>query len=247
MSACAFALSELPVRSDLIDAHERAWSALASPGTWLDGARRLAVAAEVRNSRSCPLCQEIRQALSPNALKGEHRSLGVLAAVEVELVHRVASDPGRLSQRWADSLLAAGLSEGAYVEIAGIVAMVMMMDTCTDAMGLPRRALPSALPGEPTRYRPPGARREAAWLPIVEPPDVVEADGPMYPSPKAGYIYRALSSVPQSLRDYWALANAHYLPGPAIYAFDKTPARAISRPQIELLAARTSALHQCVY
>ena len=68
----------------------------------------------------------------------------------------------------------------------------------------------------------------------------------MYPSPKAGYIYRALSSVPQSMRDYWALANAHYLPGTVIYRFDQT-IRAIARPQTELLAARVSALHQCVY
>jgi hypothetical protein len=68
----------------------------------------------------------------------------------------------------------------------------------------------------------------------------------MYPSPKAGYIFRALSLVPQSLRDYWALANAHYIPGPYIYQFDKS-IRAISRPQTEIIAARVSAMHQCVY
>jgi hypothetical protein len=48
------------------------------------------------------------------------------------------------------------------------------------------------------------------------------------------------------MRDYWALANAHYLPGQLIYRFDQT-VRAIARPQTELLAARVSALHQCVY
>jgi hypothetical protein len=143
-------------------------------------------------------------------------------------------------------VLAKGLAEGEYVEIAGLVAIVMMMDTCTRALGLPDRALPPPVVGAPTRYRPPGARKEAAWLPIVEPPDAVEADGPMYPSPKAGYIYRALSSVPQTLRDYWALANAHYLPGQVIYRFDAT-IRAITRPQTELLASRVSAMHQCVY
>ena len=68
----------------------------------------------------------------------------------------------------------------------------------------------------------------------------------MYPTPKAGYIYRGLSLVPQSLRDYWALANCHYLPGQYVYQFDKS-IRAISRPQMEILAARVSALHQCVY
>ena len=246
MSASSFAGADLPVRSDLIDAHDTAWRAIASPGTWLDGARRVAVAAEVRHARACPYCARIKDALSPNAVEGAHEATGRVGPAEVELIHRVVNDPGRLSQSWADSVLARGLSEGEYVETTGLVAMVMMLDTCTRALGLPDRALPAPVAGEPTRYRSPGARTQAAWLPITEPADVVEADGPMYPSPKAGYIYRALSSVPQSMRDYWALANAHYLPGSVIYRFDQT-VRAISRPQTELLAARVSALHQCLY
>ena len=108
------------------------------------------------------------------------------------------------------------------------------------------RALPDAIAGEPSRYLPPGARKKAAWLPIVEPEDTVESDGPLYPNPKAGYIYRGLSMVPQALRDYWALANCHYMPGQFVYQFDKS-IRAISRPQTELLAGRVSALHQCAY
>ncbi|MBL8381744.1 MAG: hypothetical protein JNM90_01620 [Burkholderiales bacterium] len=246
MSATAFAASPFPVRADLADAHDAAWRALAAPGTWLDGAQRLAVAAEIRHARGCAHCARIKAALSPNAVRGAHDATGQTGAAEVELIHRLVNDPGRLSEAWSQSVLALGLSEGAYVEIVGIVAMVMMMDTCTRALGLPDRALPAPAPGEPTRYRPPGARKAAAWLPIVEPPDTVEADGPMYPSPKAGYIYRGLSSVPQSMRDYWALANCHYLPGQVIYRFDAT-VRAITRPQTELLAARVSALHQCLY
>jgi alkylhydroperoxidase family enzyme len=246
MSATPFAATTQPVRSDLRDAHDTAWRAIAAPGTWLDGARRVAVAAEVRQARGCAHCARIREALSPEGVDGAHETSGRTNAAEVELVHRLVSDPGRLSEPWARSVLARGLAEGEYVEIAGLVAMVMILDTCTRALGLPDRALPQPLAGEPTRYRPPGARRKAAWLPITEPEDVVDADGPMYPSPKAGYIYRALSSVPQSMRDYWALANAHYLPGQLIYRFDQT-VRAIARPQTELLAARVSALHQCVY
>ncbi len=247
MSASAFAGSDLPVRADLAESQERAWQAIAAPGTWLDGQRRLAVAAEIRHAIGCAHCARIKAALSPTGVAGAHDSLGELSAAEVELIHRTVNDPGRLSEAWAQSVLAQGMSEGEYVEIVGIIAMVMMMDTCTRALGLPERQLPAAVAGAPTRYRPPGARRQAAWLPLVEPTDTVEADGPMYPSPKAGYIYRGLSSVPQSMRDYWALANCHYLPGQAIYRFDLPAMRAISRPQTEILAARVSALHQCVY
>ncbi len=246
MPAASFAGSDITVRSDLVEAHERAWAAIAQPGTWLTGKRRLAVAAEIRQARDCAHCARIRAALSPNAVEGAHESLGVLGAAEVELIHRVVCDPGRLSEKWAQSVLARGLSEGEYVEIVGIVAMVMIMDTCARALGLPERALPAPADGAPSRYRPAGAKKKAAWLPLVEPEDAVEADGPMYPSPKAGYIYRGLSLVPQSLRDYWTLANCHYMPGQYVYQFDKS-IRAISRPQVEILAARVSAMHQCVY
>jgi alkylhydroperoxidase family enzyme len=238
--------SGIAVRADLSEARERAWAAIGAPGTWLTGERRVAVAAEIRNAQHCAHCARIKAALSPHAVQGEHASLGALGDAELELVHRVVNDPGRLSEPWSQSVLARGLSEGEYVEIVGIVAMVMMLDRFTQALGLPEHALPAAQAGAPARYRPPGAKKKAAWLPLVEPQDVVEADGPMYPSPKAGYIYRGLSLVPQSLRDYWALAFTHYLPGEFVYRFDRS-IRAITRPQMELIAARVSALHQCVY
>ncbi|MBI3370268.1 MAG: hypothetical protein HY017_00745 [Betaproteobacteria bacterium] len=246
MSTLSFEASDVPVRADLVEAHQRAWAAIAAPGTWLTGERRVALAAEIRNAIGCAHCARIKAALSPNAIEGAHDSLGVLGAAEIELIHRVVCDPGRLSERWSQSVLARGLDEGEYVEIVGVIAMVMIMDTCTRALALPERALPAPREGAPSRYRPAGAKKQAAWLPLVEPEDAVDADGPMYPSPKAGYIYRGLSLVPQSLREYWTLANCHYLPGQYIYQFDKS-IRAISRPQVEILAARVSALHQCVY
>jgi hypothetical protein len=246
MSAPAFAGGDFAVRPDLVEAHERAWAAIAAPGTWLDGARRVAVAAEIRKARECAHCARIRAALSPNNVPGAHESLGKLGAAEVELIHRVVGDPGRLSEKWSQGVIAMGLAEGEYVEIVGLCAMVMMLDTCIRALGLPERPLPAPEPGAPTRYRPAGAKKKAAWLPLVEPEDATPADGPLYPNPKAGYIYRGLSLVPQSLRDYWALANTHYLPGEWVYQFDKT-IRALRRPQIEVIAARVSALHLCAY
>lgn len=233
------------MRKGLAESQARAWAAIAAPGTWLTGERRVAVAAELRHARSCAQCARLKTALSPN-LPGEHDSLGKLPPAAVELVHRVVSDPGRLTESWAQSVLGRSLTEGEYVEIVGIIAMVMMIDTFHRALGLPERALPASLPGEPTRYTPPGAKKQAAWLALVEPEDAVPADGPMYPHPRVGYIYRALSLVPQAVRDYWALAFEHYLPSEFVYRFDQS-IRAISRPQTEILAARVSALHQCAY
>jgi alkylhydroperoxidase family enzyme len=238
-------MNNLSIRSDLVGAHDRAWAAIAAPGTWLTGERRVAVAVEIRCARTCAHCVRIKAALSPN-IPGEHETTGRLGAAEVKLIHRVVADPGRLSEKWSQEVLALGLSEGEYVEIVGLAAMVMMMDTFTRAIGAAERPLPMPVAGEPTRYRPSGARKKAAWLPLVEPQDATEADGTLYPSPKAGYIYRALSLVPQSLRDYWALANCHYMPGEHVYRFDSS-IRAITRPQVELIAARVSAMHLCAY
>lgn len=233
------------MRKGLAESHERAWAAIAAPGTWLTGARRVAVAAEIRHAQKCAQCTRLKAALSPN-IAGEHDSLGKLKPAEAELVHRVVSDPGRLTEIWAQSVLARGLAEGEYIEIVGIIAMVMMIDTFHRALGLPEKALPAPQPGEPTRYTPAGAKKQAAWLALVEPEDAVPADGPLYPHPRVGYIYRALSLVPQSVRDYWDLAYQHYLPSEMVYKFDHS-IRAISRPQTEVLAARVSALHQCAY
>jgi len=230
MQAKSFEASTLPVRADLVDAHERAWEAIASPGTWLTGEERVAVAAEIRAAFGCAHCARIKAALSPNGVEGTHASLGTVSPAQVELIHRVVNDPGRLSEKWSQAVLARGLEEGTYVEIVGIVAMVMIMDTCQRALGLPLRALPIPARGAPTRYRPAGAKKKAAWLPLVEPEDATDADGPMYPS----------------LRDYWALASLNYLPGEYVYQFDKS-IRAIERPQVEILAARVSSLHQCAY
>lgn len=242
----AFSGSTLPIRTDLVDAHEQGWAAIAAPGTWFTGAQRNAVAAEIRHSRDCDHCAKIKAALSPNGVAGAHDTKGRVTAGQAELIHRLVNDPGRLSEKWSAGVLALGVTEGEYIEITGLVAMVMIMDTCHLALGLPLRDLPQAQAGDPTRYRPPGAKRKAAWLPIVEPEDAVESDGALYPNPKAGYIYRALSSVPKALHDYWAVANCHYIPGPFVYQFG-TSIRAITRPQTEVLAGRVSALHQCAY
>jgi hypothetical protein len=57
--------SPYPVRDDIVVAHRHAWSRIARPGTWLDGATRVAVAAETRNAATCDLCRRRKQALSP--------------------------------------------------------------------------------------------------------------------------------------------------------------------------------------
>ena len=234
------------VREELVEAQRHCWENLSAPGCWLDGSDRVNVAAEVRNARGCPLCVEQKDAISPTAVNGTHTSLGDLDDNEVEMIHRIVSDPGRLSKVWYKQKISSGLSEERYIEITGIVAMVMVIDTFTCALGINDHPLPRPQSGTPSYYRSPGARTGAAWIPIVEPEDASDTDGDLYPNPKVGYIVRALSALPEIKKQYWSLMDAHYLPGPLIYLYDRDH-RAISRPQMEVIAGRVSALHQCLY
>ena len=61
----------LAIRPDLVEAHENAWARIAAPGTWLSGAVRVEVAAEVRQATDCRHCVAIKSALSPYGVLGK--------------------------------------------------------------------------------------------------------------------------------------------------------------------------------
>ena len=233
------------VRETLVEAHRLAWRRIAEPGAWLDGGRRVAAAAEVRAARDCALCRERKDALSPFSVAGSHEATDRLSAAEVELIHRLTTDPGRLGRTWTEGILAAGVSEEVYVEIVSVVCMAMVIDIFRRSLGLPPFDLPAPVAGAPSGYRAPGARRHDAWISLVQPEDAVESDGDLYGG-AASPVVKALSLVPEAKRDYWDLAEEHYLPGSAMTDF-ATEIRAIDRMQMELVAGRVSALHQCVY
>src|SRR5688500_12860794 len=106
----SYASAPFPVRDDLAEAHERFWRRLAAPGAWWSGAERVAIAAETRAARGCRLCGERKQALSPSAVSGTHDRATELSSAAVEAIHRVTTDPGRLSRAWLDRTLAEGVS-----------------------------------------------------------------------------------------------------------------------------------------
>jgi hypothetical protein len=242
-----YASAPIAIRKDLAGAHARAWARIGRPGTWWDGAGRIAIAAETRHAPSCALCRRRKEALSPAAIEGNHDSLAALPEVVVELVHRVRTDPGRLSERWLRGVIAAGLSEEQYVEAVSIVAHVVAIDTMARGLGLDEPALPQPQPGMPSRYRPDGAKLGGAWVPWLEPADLSEAEAGLYPTGRpAANIMKAMSLVPEEVRSFFDLVSHQYMPPLAMRDFSREY-RAISHAQVELLAARVSALNQCLY
>ena len=157
------------------------------------------------------------------------------------------NDPGRLTRFWLDGVLRSGLAVEEYVETVGVIAHAVAVDTFARALGLPLLPLPEPIAGAPTRQRPAGARPGGAWVPWLEPEDVTEAEAGLYPGyrPPAN-IRKALSLVPAEATSFFELCEEQYLPGAGMRQFDRE-FRAITHAQIELLAARVSALNRCRY
>jgi hypothetical protein len=237
----------IAIRDDLSAAQARAWERIGCAGTWWDGAARLAIAAETRKAASCPLCRSRMEALAPPPLAGRHDSLGALPEAVVEVVHRVRTDPARLTRRWFGAIIGAGLAEEEYVETVSVVAHVVAIDTMARGLGLQPPPLPSAQPGAPSRYRPPGAKPGGAWVAWIEPADLDDREAGLYPRDRpAANIMKAMSLVPGEVRSFFDLVAHQYQGSIAMRDFTREY-RAISHAQIELLAARVSALNQCLY
>jgi hypothetical protein len=242
-----FSSNPLPIREDLVAAHRRAWAHIAQPGTWWDGAARVAIAAETRQAPLCALCRRRREALSPLAIEGAHDSLGQLPELAIEVVHRLRTDPGRLGEGWCRSVIARGLTEEQYVEIVSVVAHIVAIDTMARGLGLDPPPLPNPEPGSPTRRRPSGAKPGGAWVPWLDPADAADAAAGIYPSDREpANIMKAMSLVPDEVRSFFDLVTHQYLPGAVMRDFAHEY-RAISHAQIELLAARVSAINRCLY
>src|SRR5687767_4265954 len=103
------------MRDELTKAIATAWPCLGKPGVWWTGADRLQIARETRTARACPLCTVRKAALMPQVVAGEHVSSTTLSPSAIEAVHRIVSDPGRLSEAWYRRTTSSGLSDEAYV------------------------------------------------------------------------------------------------------------------------------------
>ena len=81
---------------------------------------------------------------------------------------------------------------------------------------------------------------------MVAPSDVTDDERDLYPGAAAPNVIRALSLVPEAVRDLTTLLNVHYLSLGRMGGGLDT-GRALDRAQIELIAGRVSALNECFY
>ena len=225
----------LPVRQRIRDAHEAAINAFAEPGTWLDSHARVAILAEARHAPSCGLCQERKAALSPYTVDGNHEARTDLADDLVEIVHRITTDSGRLTRSWYQRVIDAGISPETYVEIVGLVATSIVVDSFGASLGYDPAQPPAAKNGQPRKESNPAVIDAGAWVPML---DLVQEETDIE-IPTAPNIFRAMGLVPGAISHFFGVMGSQY----SLTEYDIT----LERSQIELLASRVSSLNQCFY
>lgn len=213
-----YAEAELPVAADTAAAHEATLQAFAQPGAWWSGADRLAIVEEARSVAEC----------SPGAegAASTEQDAGALPPAAVEAIHGIRNRSGQITRSWFDNLIDMGLPREAYVEIASVVASSVIVDTFAQGLGLDKPPLPAATPGEPSFETSTDVVDAGAWVPIAR-------EG-------SANILRSLGLVPSALKLFFdTFRPCYYIRPGAKFALDV--------PQVELVAARVSAVNECFY
>lgn len=247
MSKIDYSNAPYAIRQDFEDGHNRYWERLAQSGSWLTAKEKVDVARELRQARNCKLCKERKTALSPYQVEGAHETVTLLPDTIVELIHRVATDPGRLTKTWFDGLIQQGLSVEKYIEVLGTLVCMMSIDEFCRGLGMPLNELPEPQAGDPDNYRPDNLTDNAgAWVPMLKEhinsgpeADLWETD--------TGNVVRALSLVPNQVRYMLDLLNVHYLSDEQYWDVTESPKGTLTRAQMEIVASRVSALNGCFY
>jgi hypothetical protein len=249
MTDFAFDNTPYPIRDDLVAAYRGFWDRLANAGTWWTGEERVAIAAEVRKALTCSYCAERKEALSPYNFPGEHDAAEntPLDALAIDAVHRIITDQTRITKSWVQDSVQAGLSEGKYAELVGVVVCTFSIDEFCRALSLPLEPLPAPVAGEPTGYVPQGLESHTGFVAMVD----LEQSGPneqdLWPQGRTGNVVRALTQVPDAAREWTALSNAMYLPLHKVVDTTCETERVLNRLQIEIVAGRVSSHNECFY
>lgn len=201
-----------PVRPELVAAFDGAWAEIAGPGTWWRGDERVAIADAARR-----------------AFQGDRSPDPALPPAANEAAECIATEPDTTTESWVAEITEA-LDELRYVELVGIVARVVAIDTFCRLTGRPVVELPEPRAGEPSREPPPRAvRRHRTWVAMAK--------------PSAPLVLGAVPAALEAMNDVTDLLymTEEQMADPDLRRGD------LHRTQIELVAATVSHANQCFY
>ena len=224
-----------PVRGDLKEKHAAAWRMIGSPGPNFTAAERVQIVQEARAALSCDLCRRRRDALSPNAVTGAHDAASDLPPVLIDAIHRIRTDPARMTKSVFEGVVATGITAEQYIEAVSVVCTSVIVDTFHNALGLPVPDTPDPAPGAATGPEAAQVVEADAWVPLTD----VEVEDGIFGMPRQPNIARAMGLVPSAVALFFLAFRAHY-------ALRDVPL-SISQAQAEFIASRVSAINECFY
>jgi hypothetical protein len=210
-------------------AFDAAWRWLAEPSGWWTGAEKLAIVGVVRDASPQPIWD--RRPATIDHLATVAPTGEVLSPLIVDTVERVAVEAGSISRGWATAVIAE-LGEAPYAELVAVVAMIVPIDRACRLLGRDVEPLPKPVPGAATGERADETVDIGAYLPAA-----AGFGGPN--------VAKSLSVAPTANLMRLGVVRA-------LYSGDRFgdlrwDDGALNRPQVELIAARTSALNECFY
>ncbi len=159
---------------------------------------------------------------------GGERSPSALSSVAMEAAETTSARPASIRKEWVERV-AEEIGFPRYVEIVGITSRLAAIDTFHQALGVELEQLPDPEPGKPSHSQEPQARAGAAWVPMVG----------------GASITQALSLVDAEATAQEDMHGPLYLTYEGMAELDYVGG--LSRAQMELVAARTSAINECFY
>lgn len=152
-----------------------------------------------------------------------------LPEVLTEAAQSVSVAADLITRDWVSDLRGRGMTVEEYVEVAAVVSRLAAVDTYVRGMGSAEEPLPDPVPGGPSGERNSQVRWRDAFVPT---------------HPEDGALY-ALSAVPAEELARDRLHSQLYLSTEQMA--DLSYQGALSRAQMELLAARVSLINNCFY
>lgn len=154
-----------------------------------------------------------------------------LKPIIARTVERVAVEAMNSRSEHVDAWQADGLDVLAFVELVAVVARISSIDSYRIGIGAPLDELPEPVPGEPVQAIDDRAVTSNAWVPTVG----------------VALAPTSLSALPNEKATKELVSKQWYLTDEYVHKYDAEPGREITRPQMELVAARTSYLNECFF
>ena len=217
---------ERKISTEIIESFEIVWDHLGLPGSWWTGKERIGIAKEVRGSNPRKLWEKVGELKNYAKDSDEVLSPYVKAVVRI-----VANETSSINQQIYDEIINS-IGEDKYAELAAVVSQIIAIDHLCDALGIEREKFPNPQEGDPSLERPDGLVDGVAFLPT-------------FSADKLPHVAVSLSLAQADNARRMLLVRAMYSGssfGEMIWKH-----RNLTRPQIELVAARTSALNECFY